>query len=203
MDKYAYKTVKNGIDPVVLKEKGSKFLGMVFPVRQEVEIEEILNAIKSEHIKANHCCYAWQLGFDPIRYRTHDDGEPTNSAGMPIYGQIQAYDVTDVLVVVVRYFGGTKLGVGGLIKAYRNTAEMALAEAKIITRTQKSQLLLTFDYPQMDNVIKAINRYKGEILERQMEMSCAFTVSIKKKDKKAFLEYMKNLHEVEIGKLGL
>lgn len=200
-DRYTYKTVKNTTEPIVFKDRGSKFLGMVYPVQQEAEIDELLAAIKSEHHKANHCCYAWQLGFGQIRYRANDDGEPTNSAGMPIYGQIQAFGVTDVLVVAVRYFGGTKLGMGGLIKAYRSTAEMALATAKIITKTIKEHFVLTFDYSNMDNVIKAINKFNGKVQERQMEMSCTFTISLKKKDETAFVEYMKNLHEVGVKRV--
>lgn len=197
-DKYSYKTVKSSVEPVIFKEKGSKFIGMVFPVQDESEINHILDAIKSEHSKANHHCYAWQLGSTRKTYRVNDDGEPTHSAGMPVYGQIQAFDVTDVLVVVVRYFGGVKLGVGGLIKAYRTAAAMALNQAKVVTKTQKEQFVITFDYPSLDQVIKAVNKYNGEIKDRQMEMSCTFLVLIKKNVEKDFLAFMKNLREVKI-----
>lgn len=128
-----YKTIDLPTEEVLFKEKHSKFFGYVFPIRTEEEVKPILDAIKKQHHSARHWCYAWQLGVEnQIQYRANDDGEPNNSAGMPIYGQIQSFEITNVLVIVVRYFGGIKLGVGGLISAYKNTAQMALEQADIV-----------------------------------------------------------------------
>ena len=118
----------------VFKDRGSKFLAFAFPVRTEQEIKEILHLIKKEHHGANHHCYAWRLGADKLAYRANDDGEPNNSAGKPILGQIQSNDLTDIFIVVARYFGGTLLGVSGLINAYREAASDAIKNAEIIEK---------------------------------------------------------------------
>ena len=126
MEKDTYKTIEAATPEILFKEKGSKFYGYALPVASEMEAKEHLETLKKQHHNARHWCYAWQLGKQYEFYRANDDGEPSNSAGMPIYGQLQSFEVTNTLVVVVRYFGGTKLGVGGLIQAYRTAAQMAL-----------------------------------------------------------------------------
>jgi uncharacterized YigZ family protein len=134
-EKDTYRTLATPSEEVLFKEKNSKFFGLAFPVTNEEEVKNILTEIKKAHFSARHWCYAYQIGTEKIQYRANDDGEPNNSAGMPIYGQIQSFDVTNVLVIVVRYFGGVKLGVGGLISAYNTAAQMALENATIIEKT--------------------------------------------------------------------
>ena len=126
MIKDTYRTILQPSDEVLFKEKNSKFYGISFPIKNEAEVKQHLENLKKQHHAARHWCYAYQLGTDDIKYRANDDGEPSNSGGMPIYGQIQSFDVTNILVVVIRYFGGVKLGVGGLINAYRTAAQMDL-----------------------------------------------------------------------------
>ena len=129
--KDTYKTIITASEEVLFKDRNSKFFGYAFPVTTEEEIREHLEQLKKKHHSARHGCYAWQLGKEDLHYRANDDGEPSNSAGMPIYGQIQSFEVTNILIVVVRYFGGVKLGVGGLINAYKTAAQMALEVAQI------------------------------------------------------------------------
>ena len=131
---YTYKTLEN-LSEGLYKEKGSKFIGYATPCYNELEAKEFLNSWKKDNNQARHLCYAYRFGLTNFTTRTNDDGEPSNSAGMPIYGQLQSFNVTNILVVVVRYFGGTKLGVGGLIKAYKNGAKLALENSIIIHKT--------------------------------------------------------------------
>ena len=119
----------------IFKDRNSKFLGFAFPVNNEEQVKQHLEDLKKEHYAARHWCYAYQIGIENIHYRANDDGEPNNSAGMPIYGQIQSFEVTNILIIVVRYYGGVKLGVGGLINAYRTGAQLALEASKIIEKT--------------------------------------------------------------------
>ncbi len=133
--KDTYKTLAKPSEEILFKEKNSKFYGYAFPVTNEDEIKNHLETLRKQHHGAVHFCYAFQIGTNKIQYRANDDGEPSNSAGMPIYGQIQSFGLTNVLVVIVRFFGGVKLGVGGLISAYRTAAQMALEESEIIEKT--------------------------------------------------------------------
>lgn len=133
-DNDTYKTINLPSEEVLFKEKNSKFFGYAYPVTTEEEIKEIIEQLRKVHFSARHWCYAYQIGTEKIQYRANDDGEPNNSAGMPIYGQIQSFEVTNILIVVVRYFGGVKLGVGGLISAYKTAAQMALENAIIIEK---------------------------------------------------------------------
>ena len=125
--KDTYNTISTHSAPTLYKDKNSKFYGFAFYVEQEADVKQHLDALKKDHHAARHWCYAYQIGTSTLQFRVNDDGEPSNSAGIPIYGQIQAFDVTNILLVVVRYFGGIKLGVGGLIKAYRTTAQLTLS----------------------------------------------------------------------------
>ncbi len=189
MDKDQYRTIRSNISGILYKEKNSKFLGYAYAVENEADIKKYLETLRNEHLGANHVCYAWQLGVEEISYRVNDDGEPNHSAGMPIYGQIQAFEVTDILVVVVRYFGGTKLGVGGLISAYRSAAQLALRDAKIIKKTLQVPLLLEFDYASMNKVMRIVKKHSLQIVSQTMEMKCQLTLSIRK----SHLTKIKNL----------
>ena len=155
-EKDTYKTLVKPSEETLFKDRNSKFFGYAFPVHSEEDIKRCLEELRKKHHTARHHCYAWQLGTESIRFRANDDGEPNNSAGQPIYGQIQAFDVTNVLIVSVRYFGGTKLGVGGLINAYRSSAQLALDASEIIEKTIDVHYKLKFGYDLMNKVQRVI-----------------------------------------------
>ncbi|MFA5297059.1 MAG: YigZ family protein [Lutibacter sp.] len=177
-----YKTIEIAYGEVLFKEKGSKFIGYVFPIENEDEVKIHMEELKKKHHAARHWCYAWQLGVEDKSYRVNDDGEPNNSAGNPIYGQILSKDITNILVVVVRYFGGTKLGVGGLINAYKTTAKLVLDEAIIVDKTVNVIFLLTFEYQHMNKVMRIIKENNLDILEQKMEVNCSFLIGVRKKN---------------------
>ncbi|WP_250432658.1 IMPACT family protein [Hanstruepera flava] len=201
--KDTYKTLKKASPEVLFKDRNSKFYGYAFPVGSEDSIKTHLEHLKQEHHTARHWCYAYQLGATEktIQFRANDDGEPNNSAGMPIYGQIQSFEVTNVLIVVVRYFGGVKLGVGGLINAYRTAAQMALEESNIITKTINVQYVVSFDYKNMNKVMRIIKERNLNVVDQKLELSCEITISVRLKEAKAVYETFKNLYEVEIKEL--
>ena len=166
-----YQTIARESEEVLFKEKGSKFFGYAYPIDSDEEVKPIIENLKKMHPHAVHYCYAYQLGTAPkIIYRANDDGEPSNTAGAPIYGQIQSFGLTNVLVVVVRIFGGIKLGVGGLISAYRTTAQMTLEVCEIVEKTIDVEFLISFDYKNMNKVMRVIKEKKLEITSQEMEM---------------------------------
>ncbi|WP_411031009.1 IMPACT family protein [Spongiimicrobium sp. 3-5] len=175
-----YKTLLAPSSEVILKERKSKFYAYAFPLTSEDQVKEIINTLRKKHYTANHVCYAWQLGVENPRYRANDDGEPNNSAGMPIYGQIQAYGLTNVLIAVVRIFGGVKLGIGGLISAYRGSAKMAIEASDIVTLTLKVAIRITFEYALMDKVMRIIKQYGLEIATQQLEVRCDYSLLVRK-----------------------
>lgn len=158
------------------KEKGSKFLAFAYMVRDEESIKQHLAALRGQYHDARHFCYAWRLEPEKTRYRVNDDGEPSGSAGKPIFGQIVSRDLTDTLVVVVRYFGGTLLGVGGLINAYRTAAADALDHNKIIECKVYDQLKVEFEYEKMNAVMKVIKDIKLDMKEQKFDLKCAITL---------------------------
>ncbi|CAM3487900.1 IMPACT family protein [Zobellia roscoffensis] len=196
-----YRTLAKPSEEILFKEKKSKFYGYVFPIENEDEVKPIIELLKKKHHTAGHVCYAWQLGTEVVRYRANDDGEPNNSAGQPIYGQIQAFNVTNVLVAVARIFGGTKLGVGGLIAAYRTGAQMALEASKIEERLIEDTFQLSFEYPEMDIVMRILKQRQCQIISQQMEMDCKFVVSIRKSEANHLLETFESLHKIAIKKI--
>ncbi|MBP4138280.1 IMPACT family protein [Flavobacterium geliluteum] len=166
-----YQTIATESEEVLFKEKGSKFFGYAFPIESEDEVKPIIENLKKLHPHAVHFCYAYQLGVTPkISYRANDDGEPSNTAGAPIYGQIQSFGLTNVIVVVVRIFGGTKLGVGGLISAYKTSAQMTLENCEIVEKTIDVAFLISFDYKNMNKVMRVIKEKKLDIISQEMEM---------------------------------
>jgi len=201
IQKDTYKTISNPSPEVLFKDRGSKFIGYAFPVTSEEEIKEHLEELKKQHHNARHWCYAWQLGEQYEKYRANDDGEPSNSAGMPIYGQLQSFDVTCILVVVVRYFGGTKLGVGGLIQAYKTAAQYALEASMIVERTIDDDFILKFDYPEMNRVMCIIKEEDLTIKLQKMEMDCEITISIRKNDSERIYQVFEKIYKVNIKKL--
>lgn len=198
MEKEVYKTLLKPSEESLYKEKGSKFIGYAYPVSSQVEIDEFLLIQKKNHPKARHWCYAWQLGIDNPVFRYNDDGEPGNSAGKPIYGQIQSFDLTNVLVIVVRYFGGTKLGVGGLINAYRTAAKFAFEGSQIKEITVKEIYSLRFEYADMDKVMRIIKEKGLEILSQKMNLDCVFELSVPKGDSVQVVKMIENLRCVHL-----
>ncbi|SHI71818.1 IMPACT family protein [Flavobacterium terrae] len=196
-----YKTLEEASPEVLYKEKNSKFFGYAFPISSEDEVKTHIERLKKEHFSARHWCYAWQLGTTKISYRANDDGEPNNSAGMPIYGQIQSFDITNVLVVVVRYFGGVKLGVGGLISAYREGAKLALEASSIIEKTIDVHFNITFDYKNMNKVMRVIKEKNLNIVSQKMEENCRIEISTRKKNAEMIFAIFTNLFEVEIKEI--
>lgn len=196
-----YKTIDFPSEEVLLKEKNSKFFGYAFPICSEEEVKEILDRLRKEHFSARHWCYAYQIGTEKIQYRANDDGEPNNSAGMPIYGQIQSFEVTNVLVVVVRYFGGVKLGVGGLISAYKTAAQMALENATIIEKTINKHFVISFGYAHMNKVMRIIKEKNLQIVAQKMEMDCEIEISIRKKNAQNLLDTFENLYELKVTEI--
>jgi len=199
-EKDTYQTIVKASDEALFKDRGSKFYGYAYPVTSEEEIKAHIESLKKQHHTARHWCYAWQLGMEYNSYRANDDGEPSNSAGMPIYGQLQSYDVTNVLVVVVRYFGGTKLGVGGLVQAYKTAAQQALENSSIVQRTINTNFLLKFDYTEMNVVMRIIKDENLKIVKQQMEMSCVFEISVRKKDGERIFNLFDTTYKVAIKK---
>lgn len=193
-----YKTIAFPSEEVVFKEKNSKFFSYAFPVQSEEEIKNHLEILRKKHHGAVHFCYAFQIGTEKVVYRANDDGEPSNSAGAPIYGQIQSFGLTNVLVVVVRFFGGVKLGVGGLISAYRTAAQMALEVAEIIEKTMDTHFLISFDYKNMNKVMRVIKEKNLEIVAQQMNESCQIEIATRKKNADAVLASFDALFEITI-----
>ncbi|MDX1469984.1 MAG: YigZ family protein [Flavobacteriaceae bacterium] len=200
METDQYKTLKKPSKQVLFKDRNSKFYGQAFPVQKEKEVKLILEELKNQHPTANHHCYAFKLGIEErnLIYRSNDDGEPNNSAGKPILGQIEGFGLTNVIVVVVRYFGGTKLGVGGLIQAYKNTAQLTLEQSEIVTRTIMVQLKLRFDYDLMNDIMKLIREENLNIISNDSGLKCNLIISFRQSQYnhiKELLEKFQNLEQ--------
>jgi uncharacterized YigZ family protein len=159
MTAFSYRTIQSPAEGIY-KEKGSKFFAFVYPIESGQDIKEKIELLKKKYFDARHCCFAYVLGPEKKKYRAFDDGEPNHSAGDPILGQIRSKDLTNILVVVVRYFGGTKLGVGGLIKAYKTAAEDALNNAVIIEKDIKKSILLEYDYSSTTEVMRLVKEFE-------------------------------------------
>jgi len=193
-----YKTIAFPSDELLFKEKNSKFFGYAFPIQSEAEVKPIIDSLQKQHPNAGHYCYAYQIGTDTLIYRANDDGEPSNTAGMPIYGQIQSFAVTNVLLVVVRIFGGVKLGVGGLISAYRTTAQMTLESSEIIEKTIDIHYLVSFDYKNINKVMRVIKEKNVEIASQKMELSCEIEIITRKKNAEMIFDIFNSMFEIEI-----
>lgn len=200
-EKDTYKTIKTSTEAILFKDKNSKFFGYAYPITTEDDVKLYINKLKKEHHAARHWCYAYQIGTENISYRANDDGEPNNSAGMPIYGQIQSFNVTNILIVVVRYFGGVKLGVGGLINAYKTTAQLTLEASKILEKTINIDYLITFDYKNMNTVMRIIKEKKLNITNQKLEMDCQITISVRKKEANQIFEIFDRLFEIVVKQL--
>jgi uncharacterized YigZ family protein len=194
----SYKTILKPSEETLFKDRNSKFFGYAFPVLSEDDVKYYLNELKKKHHTAGHFCYAYQFGIEDIKYRANDDGEPNNSAGMPIYGQIQSFEVTNILIVSVRYFGGTKLGVGGLINAYKTSAQLTLETSTIVEKTIDIFYQLNFEYDMMNKVMRIIKEKNITLETQKMELACEFVISIRKKEAENIFEIFDTLYKVDV-----
>lgn len=176
------------------KDNGSKFISFAYPVETELQIKSILSEIKKEYFDARHHCYAYRLGYLGDKWRINDDGEPSSTAGKPIYGQILSNELSDLLIVVVRYFGGIKLGVPGLIKAYKSAAADAIANARIIEKIAGEIYTVTFDYLQMNEVMKVLKDLNITPSTQNFDLSCTIDVKVRLTQIDQFRELLKNTH---------
>jgi uncharacterized YigZ family protein len=199
--KDTFKTLAFPSPEILFKEKNSKFFGYAFPIQSDSAVKPIIDSLRKQHPNAGHYCYAYQIGTDTIVYRANDDGEPSNSAGMPIYGQIQSFEVTNVLIVVVRIFGGVKLGVGGLISAYKTTAQMILESSEIIEKTIDIHFLVSFDYKNINKVMRVIKEKNIVIVSQKMDISCEIEIVARKKNAEMIFDIFNSMFEIEIKPL--
>lgn len=190
---FEYQTIKKNVEDILLKEKGSKFIGYAYPIDNEDNIKKHLEKIKELHPKATHHCYAFRLGMNGENYRANDDGEPSGSAGLPIYNQLLANHLTNVLLIVVRYFGGTKLGVGGLVKTYKESAKLTLDHVEIITKELESEISISFKYSQQNTIFSLINKFDGKILSFEANDICTIKASVKTSQKKSISDQLSEM----------
>lgn len=189
-----FKTIANP-SKGIFKDRGSIFNGFAFPVNSEKEVKTILNQLRREHPKANHHCYAFRLGPDRTIFRFSDDREPSGSAGKPILNRILASDLTDILVVVVRYFGGSLLGVTGLIHAYKNAAADAISQAIVIEKYLVERYRVTFGFELMNEVMGILKLNHAEVIEREMGEEAVIDFEIRKKDADTLLIRLKSIYK--------
>lgn len=197
MQKDAYNTIKSS-SKGLYKEKGSKFLAFAYPVQSEDEVREHVEALKKKYHDARHHCFAWQLGTDGMNFRMNDDGEPSGTAGKPILGQIHSHELTNVLVVVVRYFGGVKLGTGGLVQAYKAAAADALDQAEIIGCTINHSFRIQFPYDMMNPVMRVVDEENLNVEDQQFAADCCMTLSIRASRLEEMVERFRQTHGINV-----
>jgi uncharacterized YigZ family protein len=180
------------------KEKGSKFLAFAYPVEDEDAIKERIADLKKKFYDARHYCYAYIMGLEGDNYRANDDGEPGHSAGDPILGQIRSNNLTNTMVVVVRYFGGTKLGVSGLINAYKTAAASAIKNSQIVEKIIFEAVKIQFEYPHLNQVMKLIKDYGLQIIDQKLEMSCEMTIGVRLSLEAELIEIIKKNQELTL-----
>lgn len=192
-----YLTIQQNAE-ALFKDKGSKFLAFAYPVENEQQVKEFLTALKKEHPSANHHCYAYRLGADKLNFRANDDGEPSNTAGRPILGQIQSHDLTNVLIVVVRYFGGTLLGVSGLINAYKHSAADVIKASAIIEKQILFFYTIHFAFEQMNDVMKLLKQMDCKINQQKFDADCEISFSIRKANSEACEEKLRKIEGLKL-----
>ena len=194
----SFKTIKSAVEDVIFKELGSKFINYAFPVDSEDEVEFYLNQLYEKWPDATHHCYAYAIGIDGKIFRANDDGEPSGSAGLPIYNQILSHEITNVLIVSVRYYGGTKLGVPGLVKAYKYAAQVVLEEAEIVEKFITQRVKMVFNYDQQGIVERNVERMDGEIKEKNFTDKCMFTISVRTSKMEDFIRQFDEYYQMQI-----
>lgn len=198
MENYSFTTIKESVENTLLKEKGSKFIGFAFPINDEADFKENLEKVKSEHPKATHHCYAFRLGINGENYRANDDGEPNGSAGLPIYNQLLAHDVTNILVIVVRYYGGTKLGVSGLVKAYKESAKLTLETAEIITKDLETVVEIKFEFERQNQIFTLLNKAEAKINDFLADEQCTIIATIASRQKENLSEQLSEMQNIAV-----
>ncbi|MFJ1365551.1 IMPACT family protein [Capnocytophaga canimorsus] len=194
-----YKTIDTSVEEIVFKEKSSKFLGYAFPVKSEDEVKKHLENVKKVHHAARHWCYAWRLGNGTTqKHRANDDGEPNNSAGIPIYGQIQSFELTDILVIVVRYFGGIKLGVGGLVQAYKTTAQLTLEQVQIVEKRITKTIIISFDYKNMNKVMRVVKERNLQVSKQILEEKCTLYIDVAFSEAEQTVSVFETIYELDV-----
>ncbi|OSZ78040.1 YigZ family protein [Chitinophagaceae bacterium IBVUCB1] len=196
---YTYKTLQS-MATAEFKDRGSKFIAYAYPIAHTNDVKEKIQALKKEHPKAVHHCYAYRLGTDGLQYRANDDGEPSGSAGKPILGQIDSAGITNVLVVVVRYFGGTLLGVPGLINAYKTATHDALQQAATIEKWIEQHVEIQFDYPVMGEILHLLRQCNATIHEQSLQLFCTIQAGIPICDADVYIAKLSEIRGVEIKK---
>lgn len=193
---FNFKTIEFPVENILLKEKGSKFIGFAFPVNNEEELKNALEKIRTEHPKATHHCYAFRMGLSGENYRANDDGEPSGSAGLPIYNQLLAHEITNVLVISVRYYGGTKLGVSGLVKAYKECAKITLEEAQIVTKELETSIEITFNFNQQNIIFTLLSKYDAKVMNFDADEQCLVTASMKLSQKESISDKLSEMQHI-------
>ena len=193
-----YKTIESPCEGI-FKDKGSKFISFAYPISNEEEIKPIITDLKKQFYDARHHCFAFRIGYQGEHFRANDDGEPSSTAGKPILGQLLSNDITNIMVVVVRYFGGTKLGVPGLINAYKNATIDALENATIIEKTIDIHFNITFDYIVMNDVMKIIKDLSPNIINQDFELVCNMQLSIRKSESEQLREKLLKVTSLTIN----
>ncbi|MBL7728629.1 MAG: YigZ family protein [Dinghuibacter sp.] len=183
------------------KDRGSRFIGIAYPVNDAADVKKYLQEVKKEHPKATHHCFAWRLGTDKNQFRVSDDGEPSGTAGRPILGQIDSKGVTNILVVVVRYFGGTLLGAPGLINAYKSAAALCLQVVPIVQKNKTRAYRLRFDYTQMNEIMRVVKQVRAEITAQEQALFSSININVSLAEEQRFLVQLENLRGVEVEAL--
>ena len=190
MEADLYKTIEEAVE-VTMRERSSKFLAFIYPVQNEEQIREALDKLRKRYFDATHHCYAWRLGPRGEQFRANDDGEPSGTAGKPILGQLLSNEITDCLIVVVRYFGGTKLGVPGLIAAYKEAAANAIEEAHVIEKTVDRHLTVDFPYLVMNDVMRVIKDEQPRITGQEFDNLCTMHLTMREGRAEILIEKLK------------
>jgi len=192
-----YKTIKEKAEGTY-SEKRSKFLAFAIPVSTVDEVKQLVAEYQKKYFDARHVCYAYMLGAERTEFRTNDNGEPSGTAGKPILGQINSNELTNILIIVVRYFGGIKLGTSGLIIAYRMAAAEAINAAEIIEKTVDEDVTFMFEYPLMNDVMKVVKDLEPEIVSQQFDMDCQMTLRIRKGEMERLKERLEKIETLRI-----
>jgi len=195
-----YNTIEKPV-AAEFKDRGSKFIAYAYPLANAKEFKERLKELKKEHPKASHYCFAYRFGLEGNNFRVNDDGEPSGSAGKPILGQIDSKKLTDVLIVVVRYFGGTLLGVPGLVNAYKSVASLALQAASVVQKPVEIKFLLQFDYSRFSEVMRVIKQYDCAVLKKDIQLFCTMEIGIPSGFIKVCIEKLEQIRGMETSKI--
>jgi uncharacterized YigZ family protein len=192
-----YKTI-SGVAEGSLTEQRSKFISYAIPVRTPEEVKEKVDAFRKQYYDARHVCWAYMLGAERTQFRANDDGEPSSTAGKPVLGVINSHELTDILIVVIRYFGGVKLGTGGLTVAYRTAAQDAVAHAEIIEKTVDETISIAFEYPFLNGVMKIIKEENPQIIAQRFDMDCEMTLQIRKSEAEKLKERLLKVESLHL-----